>query len=117
MVEKCFEVTAPYPLETVPLGFSDNDQIVILMIEHYYQLGQPEKARQLATRLGSDLLDSARFYLEFFSLSHREFEAVRVYISNLAYVLKEGGDEELSDQLLDNFLTLVEAAKAALGES
>ena len=117
MVEKCFEVTAPYPLETVPLGFSDNDQIVILMIEHYYQLGKPEQARQLATRLGSDLLASARFYLEFFSLSHREFEAVRVYISNLAFVLKEGGDEELSDQLLDNFLALVEAARSAMDES
>ena len=115
MVDKCFEVTAPYPLETIPIGFSDMH--VIFLLEHYYNLGQPEKARQIATRLGADLLQTARFYIEFFSFAKSDFETVQKTIYNLAYVLKAGGDEELSTQLVDNLSTLIDVANEALGES
>ena len=115
MVDKCFEVTAPYPLETIPIGFSDMH--VIFLLEHYYNLGQAEKARQIATRLGAELLQTARFYIEFFSYAKSDFESVQKTIYNLAYVLKEGGDDELATQLVDNLSTLIDVANEALGES
>ncbi len=117
MVDKCCEVMQHYPLETVPLGFSGNDYMVVTLIEDYYKLGQPDKARQLATRLGSDLLASAKFYIEFYEWARDEFEMVGQYIYFLSDVLKQGGDTELSKTLTDNLVALVDKASEALENS
>ena len=66
MIDKAAEVMQHYPVETVPLGFSGNDYMIVLMIEDYYKLGQADKARLLAMQLGSGLLQSAKFYIEFY---------------------------------------------------
>ena len=114
MVDKAAEIMQHYPLETVPLGFSGNDYMVISMIEDYYRLGQPEKARILATQLGNELLKSAKFYIEFYNWAREEFEIVGQYIYFLADVMKSAGDADLSKQLTDGLVALVDAASDAL---
>ena len=117
MVDKCCEVMQHYPLETVPLGFSGNDYMIVTLIEDYYRLGQPEKARGLAMQMGSELLKSAKFYIEFYDWARDEFEMVGQYIYFLADVMKQGGDAELSKQLTDGLVALVDEASAVLDES
>jgi hypothetical protein len=91
--------------------------MVISMIEDYYLLGQPDKARALATQLGSELLKSAKFYIEFYDWAREEFEIVGQYIYFLADVMKSGGDTDLSKQLTDGLVALVDKASEALEES
>ena len=113
MVDKCCEVMQHYPLETVPLGFSGNDYMVVSLVEDYYHLGQPEKARQLATQMGAELLESARFYIEFYEWAKEEFELVGQYIYFLADVMKDGGDAELAKKLTDSLSAMVDLASDA----
>ena len=117
MVDKCCEVMQHYPLETVPLGFSGNDYMVVTLIEDYYRLGQPDKARQLATQMGSELLQSAKFYIEFYDWARDEFELVGQYIYFLADVMKQAGDTELAKTLTDHLVGLVDTASEALENS
>ena len=113
MVDKCCEVMEHYPLETVPVGFSGNDYMVVSLIEYYYKLGQPDKARQLATQMGVELLSSAKFYIEFYDWAQEEFELVGQYIYFLADVMKDGGDAELGKKLTDGLSALVDLAGEA----
>ena len=117
MIDKCVDVMQHYPLETVPLGFSNNDYMVVLMIDRYYELGQADKARALAVQMGSELLKSAQFYLEFFEFGKDEFDLIRQFIYALADVMKAGGDADLSTQLTDNLVTLVDKALEVLNAS
>ncbi|MBR1705228.1 MAG: DUF2723 domain-containing protein [Bacteroidales bacterium] len=99
-----------FPLESIPLGFVGNDYMVIQMVENYYYLGAADQARDLAVRLSGDLMESARFYLEFYDLAGSEFESCSRCIIYLADVLKQYGDQELSDQLTTSFNTLIKVA-------
>ena len=117
MIDKAAEVMKHYPLESVPLGFSGNDYMVVSMIEDYYKLGQGEKARELAGELGPQLLQSAKFYIEFYEWARDEFELVGQYIYFLSDVMKQGGDAELAKLLTDSLVALVDEASAALGAS
>jgi hypothetical protein len=114
MIDKAAEVMQHYPIETVSLGFSGNDYMIVLMIEDYYRLGQPDKARQLAMELGTGLLQSAKFYIEFYDWARDEFEVVGQYVYFLADVMKQGGDTDLAKQLTDGLVALVDAASDAL---
>lgn len=59
------QITHRYPLETISLGYPDNDFTVLSMIETYYALGAEDKARDLASRMKAELLVAEKFYLEF----------------------------------------------------
>ena len=117
MIDKAADVMKHYPLETVPLGFSGNDYMVVEMIENYYKLGQPEKARALAQELGAQLLQSAKFYIEFYEWARDEFELVGQYVYFLSDVMKQAGDKELAKLLTDSLMDLVDEASAALDAS
>ena len=101
MLDKCCEVTRDYPLETVPMGFSSNDYMVLSIVEYYYKLGQKEKARELAQAMGKELLDAVAFYLPLpmYQYGKDEFELCGNYVYFLADVMKEGGDEKLAKEL------------------
>ena len=71
-------------------------------------------ARILATQLGNELLKSAKFYIEFYNWAREEFEIVGQYIYFLADVMKSAGDADLSKQLTDGLVALVDAASDAL---
>ena len=113
MVDKCCEVMQHYPMETVPLGFSGNDYMVISLVEDYYKLGQPDKARALAAGMAAELLQSAKFYIEFYEWAPDEFELVGQYIYFLADVMKQGGDAEDAKKITDALTALLDAADEA----
>ena len=117
MVEKADAVMQHYPMETIPLGFSGNDYMVLSMVEYYYKLDRAEQARQLGVRFGSELLSTAKFYLEFYDMGRDEFETAGNMILTLADVMKTYGDNELSQQLSDNLMSMVKVASDALDES
>ena len=99
-----------FPLESITLGFAGNDYMVIQMVENYYFLGAPEKARELGKKLGEQLLGTARFYLEFYDFVDSNFETTSRCIVYLADVFKQYGDQELSDQLNKSLDALIKAA-------
>lgn len=111
MLDKCEEVMAGYPLETVPLGFSGNDFMVINSVSMYYRLGQADKARDLGMRLASDLLVSARFYLEFYDWGKDEFELVGNYIYFLSDEMKRAGDKEIAERIVSTFEQMLDPAQ------
>mgnify|MGYP003290297985 CR=1 FL=1 len=110
MLDRGVEVMRNYPIETVPLGFSGNDFIVIEMIEDYYKLGQADKAGKLAEQLAAELLQAAKFYIEFYEYASSDFEMTGNYIYYLADTVKAGGDGELSDRLTQSLTQLIEIA-------
>ena len=115
MLDRCAEVMEHYPLETVPLGFSGNDFMVVETVRDYYALGQPEKALALATRMGEELLVSANFYLQFYDWAPDELDMVGGYIYLLSDEMKTGGDTEAAEKLLDAFSQMYMAAVEAYG--
>ena len=112
MLDKCQEVVKleNFPLETIAIGLSNNDYMVIQMVSAYYKLGAAEKARSLAVDLSNELLVSARFFLEFYDVAHSDFELCGNYIYYLADEMTRGGDKELADQLTDRFQALIRIA-------
>jgi len=103
-----------YPLESIPLGFSGNDYMVIQMVENYYFLGDKDKARELGLKLADGLLDASRFYLEFYDYAGSSYESVHRCILYLADVFKQYGDKELSDHLLDSLELMLRIATGSL---
>lgn len=116
MLERCREVMGNYPLETIPLGMSTNDYIVIGIVDTYYKLGEGNRARELGATMAADLLETARFYLEFFEFGKNEFDLCGSYIYYLADVMKDGGDEELSGKLTGAFSRLIDWAAGEMPE-
>ncbi|MDY3783125.1 MAG: DUF2723 domain-containing protein [Candidatus Cryptobacteroides sp.] len=110
MLDKSMEVMAHYPLEAIPIGFSGNDYVVVEMIDLYYRLGQEDKARNLASQLASELLVTARFYLEYYEFAKDDFEMAGNYIYCLADTLKDTPDKELGEKLVQSFTALVKGS-------
>ena len=92
-----------FPLESIPLGFSGNDYMVAQMIEDYYFLGETQKARELGMHMCDLLQETATFYLDWGELGSAEFETAGRVILYIADVMKQYGDKELSDAVLDRF--------------
>ena len=101
------------PLESIPLGFTTNDYMVMDIIADYYLLGAKDKARDLALKMSALLLESARFWLEFYDFADDEFDVTGKYIYFLADEMRRGGDDELADKLEENFSAML---KIAAGE-
>ena len=110
MLDKSREVMHRFPLEGIPLGMSTNDYIVIGMVEAYYDLGEVNKARELGALMAADLLESTRFYLEFFEFGKNEFDMCGSYVYFLADVFKDTGDTDLADKLTGAFSKLIDWA-------
>ena len=113
MLDRSMEVMRRFPLETIPIGLSTNDYLVIEMIEDYYKLGETDKARDLASRMGAELLSATRFYLEFFEFAQNEFDLCGSYIYFLSDTCKDAGDVELADRITDGLSMLVDWASGA----
>ena len=99
-----------FPLESIPLGFSGNDYMVAQMIENYYYLDAGDKARDLAARLGEELLQTAAFYLEWGTLGSNEFETASRVLLYVSDVCKQYGDQQLSEALVKSLEALLHAA-------
>jgi hypothetical protein len=60
--------------------------------------------------MAADLLETARFYLEFFEFGKNEFDMCVSYVYFLADVFKEAGDEDLAEKLTGALGKLVDWA-------
>ncbi len=110
MLDRGCEVMHRFPIESIPLGMSTNDYIVISTVEAYYDLGEKSKARALGANMAADLLETARFYLEFFEFGKNEFDMCVSYVYFLADVFKEAGDKDLAEKLTGALGKLVDWA-------
>ena len=112
ILDMCQEVFPEqnFPLESIPVGFSGNDYMVAQIIEDYYYLSEPEKARKLAARMGDELLQTAFFYLEWGSLGQAEFETASRVLLYVADVCKQYGDKELGNAMVDSLEALLKSA-------
>ena len=88
--------------------------MVVQMVENYYFLGQKDKARELGLKLADGLLDSSRFYLEFYDYAPSSFESCHRTLLYLADVFEQYGDKDLSDKVLDSLELLVRVATGRL---
>ena len=117
MLDKCQRVIRrdSFPLETISIGFSGNDYMVCEMVELYYKLGEPDKARELAIDLYNNLLVSSRFYLEFYDYAQSDFELCGQYVYYLQDIVNSAGDKELADQIGKNFEALIDYVNGGAG--
>ena len=115
MQDMCQEVFPEknFPLESICVGFSGNDYMVAQMIENYYHLGAADKARDLAVRFATGLLDTSAFYLGWGSLGSAEFETASRLLLYVADVCKDYGDKELGDEMLSQLEDLLHAASGS----
>jgi tetratricopeptide (TPR) repeat protein len=112
ILDKCQECFPEenYPLDAIPVGFTANDYMVVQMVECYYFLGQKDKARDLGLKLADGLLDSSRFFLEYYDYSTSSYEACHRCLVYLSEVFKKYGDKKLSDKILDSLELLLRVA-------
>ncbi len=111
MLDKGLKVMHNFPLCSLPIGFSGNDYMVVHMVEQYFRLNQPDKARALAAELGNGLLDAARFYLEFYEFASDQFELCANYIYYLSDTLTKCGENQISKQMVDSLTKMLKTAK------
>mgnify|MGYP002622245364 CR=1 FL=1 len=110
MLDLSQKVMRRFPLCAVPLGFTGNDYMVINMVGQYMQLGAKEQGLKLGRQMGLELLEAARFYLEFYEYGRSEFETCGNYIYMLSDTLRENGEDAMADELLDGFKQMVHIA-------
>ena len=109
MLDMCVENVPEYnfPLDMTFLGFS-NEYMVLKMISMYYDLGQGDKARDIAGRFAEELMASADFFLSFYDYREDEFNSVFSYLQNLQYLYSANGDNDLADDLNDRLTKLID---------
>ncbi len=104
MLDKCQECVPAesYPLETVCIGFTGNDYMVIAMVDDYLTLGQRDKGLLLAAKMADALTTTARFYMDFYPYEKQNFETCVNYIYYLIETLKSAGETEFAKEVEDN---------------
>lgn len=101
LLDKGLAVTWRFPLETIPIGFTTNDYVLVDYVSQYYALGQKDKADDLARKLADELCSSAGFYAEFYDYAKDDFEDSVQYLYFLADEVTKGGNLELSSAIDD----------------
>ena len=110
MLDRSQNVTHNFPLDAIPVNMSGSNYTIISMVDCYYKLGETAKARQLAADMGACLLESAKFYIDFYEFAKDEFENCGSYIYYLADVLTANGDKALADKITDGLGLIIDIA-------
>ena len=107
LLDRGMEVTRQLPLETIPIGFTANDYMVIDIISQYYKYGEKEKADALATELAAQMLQTAAFYYDFYDYARNDFETSMQYLYYLEDEVKKGGNKELAEVIDSGLKTML----------
>ncbi|MBO4454939.1 MAG: DUF2723 domain-containing protein [Bacteroidales bacterium] len=110
MLDRCCEVMRRYPLESIPLDMNTNDFLVMSIIEDYYKLGLDNKATALGATFAADLLETTRFYIEFFEFGKDQFDTCGSYIYYLADIFKKYGQKDMAAKLTDSLSQMIDWA-------
>lgn len=98
--QKCVP-SKTYPLETICIGFYQNNLSVINMIDLYLKSGAKEKGKALAIAMNKELQKSVRFFIEYYDVSKSEFELCCNCIYYLSDVMKRVDGGKLSKQFIN----------------
>ena len=96
-----------YPLDVTYLGFS-NEYMVIDMIETYYQAGAYEKALDLSVRFIDQIFKSSEFFLQFYDLAKKEFDACYNCISYIADLSEHYGNKGYANEVRERFNAMLD---------
>ena len=96
-----------FPLDITYLAFS-NEYMVIDMIETYYQAGAKEKALELSKRFVNDIFGSTEFFLQYYDVAKREFDACYNCISYVADLSDHYGEKEYAKEIRERFNALLD---------
>ncbi len=99
MLDRMVDVMKPYPLDGIPLGFSNDNFMVTEAVDLYFKLGQKEKALALANEYSQQLLTSTNFYMSFYAWADEECQDCAQYLYLLADKLRDNGEKEFASQL------------------
>ena len=101
MLDKCREVMKPeqFPYDNSILGWSSNAFFPIEMVKDYYTLGKPEKAKELAEELISELHQSIGFYVDFLPECKSDFEYCCQLVYYLSSEVEKAGDPEFAEKI------------------
>ena len=99
-----------YPLDITYLGFS-NEYMVIDMIETYYMAGAKDKALELSKRFTDEIFKSLEFFLEYYDVAKREFDACYNCISYVAELSDHYGDKAYAKEIRDRFNSMLDFEK------
>ena len=96
-----------YPLDVTYLGFS-NEYMVIDMIETYYQADAYEKALDLSVRFIDQIFKSSEFFLQFYDLAKKEFDACYNCISYIADLSDHYGNKGYASEIRERFNAMLD---------
>ena len=99
-----------FPLDITYLGFS-NEYMVIDMIETYYMAGAKDKALELSKRFTDEIFKSLEFFLEYYDVAKREFDACYNCISYIAELSDHYGDKAYAKEIRDRFNSMLDFEK------
>ena len=117
LLDKCQECipSSTYPLESLCLGFTANDYMVIELVDSYLLLGEVEKGITLAAELADQLLTTTRFYKQFYPYEKTNLESATNYVYFLISTLKDNGQTLFAAKVEDNLKQIL-AGKIILDE-
>ena len=111
MLDKCRSIMRPdrYPYDNCLLGWSSNALYPIEMVRYYYLLNKPEKAREVADELISQLEESIALFLDFYPDYKEEFEYNCQLIYYISSEAKKLGDEEYAAKLESDLASFLDS--------
>ena len=110
MLDRCQQVMHRFPLDGIPLKMTSAGYTTIGIVDAYYQLGETDKARNLAASLAAELLESAAFYIDFYEFGKEEFDMCGSFIYYLADIVSDAGDDALADKMTAGLSQIVDWA-------
>ena len=112
ILDKCQESVpaASYPLETICLGFYQNDISVIGMVEAYMKAGAIDKGKKLGDEMSAELIKSIRFYIEYYEMGKDEFELCCNCLYYLADTYKKFDDAKSAEELINSLEKIIKGA-------
>ena len=112
ILDKCQESVpaASYPLETICLGFYQNDISVIGMVEAYMKAGAIDKGKKLGDEMSAELIKSIRFYIEYYDMGKDEFELCCNCLYYLADTYKKFDDAKSAEELINSLEKIIKGA-------
>lgn len=107
LLDRGLEVTKQLPLESIPIGFTTNDYVLVDYVSQYYSYGEKEKADGLATRLADELYADAVFYYGFYDYAGESLETTVQYLYFLADEVGKAGNAGLQKSIEDKLTELL----------
>ena len=99
-----------FPLESLCIGFYNNDINVVGMVNAYFEAGAPGKAVILADKFAEELFKTTYFFMEYYDYAPSEFERCCNLFYYLSDVLSKNGEDEKGKAILGRLEKMIDIA-------